>query len=557
MTVDVSRTGEGRTRSSSAELGSWFASGPGRTFWITLLLILVLAASLRGVQLKESLWLDELHTAWIVADGWAEIPWRARFGNQSPLYFYFVAAATGIGGLNELSLRLPSVFAGVALVMSAALLVTRWTGSRAAGLLAALLLALDRNCIFYSQEARPYAWVQLFGLINTAFFLRILVAPSRRSRAGWVVTAVVVFYLHYTAILLLAAQLVAYGLLSLVPAWRPVYRWRQLAADGGVVVLGMLPSIPHLMQIAARRDAWSLFISRRLGLGEVFSLFPLEIYLLLPAIICVMAWLVVKTTKRWRGPGAMSAGLARGDWCFSWERWSFGSADSVDPRQLVVLSAWLFVPLILAWILTVCDVARVFFLRYLVVSAAVPALLSAILLPACPGSLSRFVCSIALAAALVVQNGFVQQFQSDGRVIGDRRQDWRAAISLLRREVAADHVPVFVRSGLIEADRLSDAPTPRLREYCLLPVHGIYRLDLPAEDVIPLPTSRSGELNRTHAERIIAAGQAWFLVVGAPRTVDHISASVQRAITRKGAARVALRRHAFGDVAVMQMIVNR
>jgi hypothetical protein len=68
------------------QAGSLCYGGIDRRFLLGLVLVMLLAAWLRGVQMNESLWLDELHTAWTVCDGWGEIPWRAEIGNQSPLY---------------------------------------------------------------------------------------------------------------------------------------------------------------------------------------------------------------------------------------------------------------------------------------------------------------------------------------------------------------------------------------------------------------------------------------------------------------------------------------
>jgi hypothetical protein len=468
---------------------------------------LVLAAWLRGVQMNESLWLDELHTAWTVCDGWGEIPWRAEIGNQSPLYFYGVALTTRIGGLSEVTLRLPSALAGVALVGLAGWLVARWTGLRIAGLLTALLVAVDHTVLFYAQEARPYAWVQLLGLIHVAAFVQLLARPqslkSRFStgssrirensdsglvgvphetptnshefgytqlqrpqsgwRALWIASAIAMYYLHYTAALLLVAEVVAYGVLwaigACVHASEPVpfsdvkttgtghpcevtkrdrHRASMLRSqsrfrrgghpltgsansrlDLSLVALGMLPSIPHVAQIAARRDAWSMFIGNDPAPARIFSLFPLDIYLLLPAGIGIAAW-------AWRlkkGTGVFFAQTAcrRGR-----------SPHENDSRPLfsaVVAVCWLFVPVMLAWVLTVADIARLFFLRYLVVSAIAPAVLTGLMLRLYPGRLSRVAGSVAVAVALAWHSGLVQQYALDGRVIGDRRQDWRGAVT--------------------------------------------------------------------------------------------------------------------------------
>jgi len=67
-------------------------------------------------------------------------------------------------------------------------------------------------------------------------------------------------------------------------------------------------------------------------------------------------------------------------------------------------------------------------------------------------------------------------------------------------------LPVFVRSGLIEADSLSTRPEPWLREYCLLPVTGIYRATDDPRELTPLPTSQTGKLGEADRKRILAAG---------------------------------------------------
>jgi hypothetical protein len=333
--------------------------------------------------------------------------------------------------------------------------------------------------LFYAQEARPYAWVQLVGLIHVATFIEILTRPQARWRVVWVVTAVLVYYLHYTAALLLAAEVAAYALLSVVPAWRPAYRLRHFAVDLSLVAIGVLPSIHQVSQIAARRDAWSAFIRRDVPAGKILSVFPLGIYLILPAAIGITAW-VVRLGWRfaWRLAGGARSMTTTGMPCGQLAcQGDARSSYAIHARLVAVLVCWLFVPLMVAWILTVCDVVRLFFPRYLVISAVVPALLAGLILRCYPGWCSRLIGVIAVASALLWHGGLVPQMLRDGRVIGDRRQDWRGAVSLLQQRVARQDVPVIVRSGLIEADRLHGESSPQLRQYCLLPVSSIYRLE--------------------------------------------------------------------------------
>ena len=99
---------------------------------------------------------------------------------------------------------------------------------------------------------------------------------------------------------------------------------------------------------------------------------------------------------------------------------------------------------------------------------------------------------VTVTGLLVWQGGYYHQVLRDGRVLGDRVQDWRAAAVLVARRACGTPALVFVRSGLIEADGLGIRDDPLLREYCLLPVRGIYDTGIEGERLIPLPMKGSG-----------------------------------------------------------------
>ena len=111
--------------------------------WIVLLLIMVSAAALRVHDVGQSLWLDELHTGWVVIDGFSHLAERAAMGNYGPLYFYLTWMSVQALGANELALRLPSLLASVALIPAIYLAVRSWCRSTEAALLAATLVAVD------------------------------------------------------------------------------------------------------------------------------------------------------------------------------------------------------------------------------------------------------------------------------------------------------------------------------------------------------------------------------------------------------------------------------
>src|SRR5437763_344046 len=89
--------------------------------------ISLVAAALRIQPLSESLWLDELHTAWCAVGPLDEVARRAAIGNQSPLYFWLEWFIVGILGPTELSLRLLSIAAGSVLPIATFWMARRWS----------------------------------------------------------------------------------------------------------------------------------------------------------------------------------------------------------------------------------------------------------------------------------------------------------------------------------------------------------------------------------------------------------------------------------------------
>ena len=91
---------------------------PGHVRWLLMVTAVVIGA-LWLVPLFSSLWLDELGTYWVVKDGLGDAVHRAlTFHGQSPLYYSIVWAARSVGGNSEAVLRLPSLIATAASLVS-------------------------------------------------------------------------------------------------------------------------------------------------------------------------------------------------------------------------------------------------------------------------------------------------------------------------------------------------------------------------------------------------------------------------------------------------------
>jgi hypothetical protein len=487
-----------------------------------------------------------------------------------------------MAGASEFGLRLPSVLAGVALVAGAYFAIVRWTACHSAGLLAALLVAVDRNCVFYGQEARTYALVQLVGLLHVGLFVGLLgwprgnaggadgtgepggfrlpargLGPEKRRlalRLTWVASGALLFYLHYTAVLLVAAEVVYYVLLCVfsrgtlvgaagfrcaAAAERPeqrAYGWPQFALDFALLALSFLPAVPHLREIAQRRQNWLSFVPARSlwRIWEIGSLFPLHVYLLVPLAVLAASWAYQRI--RWGRQAAAAAGRCP------------------PGRWFLLALCWLLVPLTLAWAATVLGSTPLFFRRYLMVAAVAPILWAALCCAACPSLVWRGACAWLVVAAAVYDGGMVRQWCQDGRVVGDRNQDWRSAAAYVNQHAGAA-APVFVRSGLIEAEHWYSSEDPLRREFCLLPVLGLYRLDHARQTLFPLPISPPAVLSSEARRRVLTCREAWCFVPGSEQSVARFAAALNSAWRRAGVPPSAVQRSSFGDVAVLHVRV--
>lgn len=458
----------------------------------TALTIGAAAAALRVWQARESLWLDELHTAWTCGGSLAEVASRAAIGNQSPMFFWLEWAVIRCFGPSELSLRLPSIVAGSLLPVAIFLLTDRYT-QRGTSLCAAALAAVGPSMIYVATEARPYAVVQLLAVVHVYLTAMLIEKPRPRLRVAWVIIATVLFYLHYTTVLFLLAEIAFLLVMCWLHTAHVTYRWKPLLFD--LVLLGVLclPAVGHLSYILQRRGNWELFI-HPLPPWAVFAWWPLSAgsFYLLAAL----------ASERFHSPPLRCENLAldRG-------------------KVLLTLTlCWFFIPALIAWTLTATNVARLFFPRYLAPSAPAAMLLGAMAVELAPWTSSK---RLLRGLVLLVSSIFIlAHFCHDGRLIGNRQDDWRSAVAWLNENRDDRSSSVLLMSGLIEADGLRKAHDKLLDDYCLLPLTATYAVLADRCDLLPLPLHDPGQLDDVVRSRIMHRQDAW-LVARTDRTTAH------------------------------------
>ena len=509
--------------------------------WIVLALITVGAAALRLYRLDQPLWTDELHTAWIASGPLSEVAWRAEMGNQGPLFYYVEWLFGRVFGVSEITMRLMSVLAGVALVPMAYGLVLRWTGRPWAGLLAAALAAVDVDFLFYAQEARPYACVQLLAALHVIVFWRLLNRPTTALRATWVVGAALLFYLHYTAILIVVAELIAYGVLRCVPRLRPVYRPTHAAIDGAIAVLLMLPATGHLAAIFARRGNWEALV----GTDWPVSLKRMAgVYVLVPAALVFASAI----GKRLISQPAERASEQH------------HTADTIAPdkqahfRGWVLVACWAILPVGFAWMATYVNFARLFMLRYVIGSALGAIVAAGISCALYRSSAARAAAMLVVLAMALYTSPIARDLINERKLRGERTDDWRSAVEHLNK--SGGELPVLVAAGLIDSDDLRQPHDERRRQYCLFPVLSIYRLDRDGREMAPLPWTSPGLLSPESMALIVEHGGAWVMIRGTPQYVREAEADLLDLLNADGMSARITETLWFGTVAVLRVEVS-
>ena len=201
---------------------------------------LILSVILAGFALRlfridhQSVWYDESFALTVSKLPWGDMTARLiKDFVHPPFHYYTLHTWFGVVGFGVLEARLLSAVFGTVAIGLLFVLARYLFDSRTA-ILAALLLTVSQLGVMYSQEARPYAEVLVFVLCTVFCF--VVAVRERRIALWWgfVVTATLMVYTHYHAVLVilaLAVYAVAYRRRYPVP-----FTWLV----GGLILAGAL-----------------------------------------------------------------------------------------------------------------------------------------------------------------------------------------------------------------------------------------------------------------------------------------------------------------------------
>jgi hypothetical protein len=177
--------------------------------WVILGAIVVIAIVLRFTGLtQQSLWGDEIFTATDLKPGLgAALHNLAQNESIPPLYYLIAWPWSRVFGGGAFALRSLSALAGV-LTVPVVYLAGARLASRRVGVIAAGLVAVNPELVWYSQEVRVYAFYVLTAAVLMLAWAYALEDPTPRRLALWTAAAILSLTVYYFSLFLVIGQAV-------------------------------------------------------------------------------------------------------------------------------------------------------------------------------------------------------------------------------------------------------------------------------------------------------------------------------------------------------------
>jgi hypothetical protein len=503
---------------------------------IPILILILFGIVLRvAIGVSDELWLDELHTAWTTDGKWNQIAPRAKSGNQTPVYFWLVwllrhGLEPYVGNQSLLLLRTVSIFFGSGLIALTAWLLWSWTGSKLATLCATWLVATEPTLIFYASEARPYAGIQFFGLLQVILFWKWLnrfKEPGRShlekgttgrdfsrgkglsiSEAGLGICTAVMILMHPTSLWLPVAEITFVFFVWLYQAF--TLRTIPMVADfswllrsgfriGLICGLFILPSIGLYQGLVQRRDQWKL-VSNATDLLVEIQL-SLRWWMLMPLIFAV----VIKAFDgpQFRNLCCETAGESQKD-----------NFHGDLPLKMAFVACWALIPLAGSLVVDHFGIAPAANRRYIQVGAIAIPIFGALYVAGFSQNWQRMFLSVGLLISSLVLSPWLVPMATTATLPRFRYEDWQSPVHEINRHPQRRSAPVFLFANLLE-DRFALAnPDEGFQEYLRFPLTTFSSLDLNHRQLLSYPTLERVAIRGADLNVVERNQGAWLIIRG-------------------------------------------
>ncbi len=192
----------------------------------------VLAAGFLRIG-SRSIWLDESTSIWYALHTWRDLLDVFTLDPNMSAYYAVLWFWRHIFGDGVVAMRSLSVLFAAMTIPAVYAVGARLFG-RPAGLIAALLVALNAFLLRYAQEVRSYALVTLLVTLSSWFLIAQLDGKRTRSaQVGYVVVSAAAIHAHFFAAYVLVAHAAYIALFARHKARSRVWLW-QYAAIGAL-----------------------------------------------------------------------------------------------------------------------------------------------------------------------------------------------------------------------------------------------------------------------------------------------------------------------------------
>ena len=524
--------------------------------WSVIALVLATGCWIRWkIATGELLWLDELHTGWVVGGSFEQALTRSAQGNQTPLFFGLVWSAIQWLGASELSLRLVSLLAAVLAMAMAARFVWQQTKSIAAATLTLTLIAVDDSFIWYATEARPYALLHLASVVQAACFWRSLqrwrdISPDQTTVSnhwlgalGLLLSSWLVVYTHYTGVFLLAAE-VLFLLPLLLGRYLTGNTIKEIVVTVALFTVGCLPLLLQMNQAFGKPSDWSSVA--RLNQFQAEQAVNGIRWFGIPLAAVGISTVIALFLKRWSPVAVNLTDPWRNVWWVSW------------------IGAWFLIPLLIITGLHLYGIP-IALSRYLSVGLMAGPIFAGALVGICSAQ-SRWISIplILMASVYAHWHGPINlsttlpRLQLSYRVIGSivgegqlpllRAENWQAPIEVVNNNSDKAKWPLFLFGAVIEdANALADSD-PEFQAYLQFPVQSLYAVDDAERIVFAGPTIQQQHFDDRYLNEIVEQGGAWVLVRHGPQITHEIGNELEYRIgTQLGDPNVTIESNWFGN----------
>lgn len=512
--------------------------------------VFTFATLVRLPATTESLWLDELHSAWAVWGDFAEVRQRAAMGNQAPTFYWLLWGWRQAFGDAEPALRsLSVIFSSLAAAVTA-VGVTRITGNVVAGAIGGIFLAIEPNAIFFGTEVRAFApvmlltaiacwaWVSTFRsnshlpawALLACVGLATMIQPMSLGLLAWPPLELLWRRRHslrlnprqtlLIAIATLASAWAGWELFGkvLATAWQHRYEWQAAMPTGpATTILTVWPWAIGMIAVAFTAALLAMHLNRsadrRAATDEDHC--PSDHARIEP-------W-----DPGWLAPAALTMGATALYWSLS----ASGIAPIFHRRFMVgvvVMMAWAFGVATHQLMTCLIRIRRGRFGR----QGARPAV--------------RKVVQWGLPAALLLWSllcaiRFATNPEASARPL--RSEDWRGARELIAK---GPNEAVWLAPGLIETQRLLASNDPSRITYLTFPLQGPYALD--RVEPISLRPGAAEDLLRKR----LAAGLPWWAVLRASPRQRCIDWASDVSLLAGSKTKLSFESHPFGRLTLIR-----